>query len=66
TVGNVSSVMCGMPSTDYAVHTIMNHATDYGSIRYEMGYASAICFVLFITMMLINSLIRKVLSKYTD
>ncbi len=66
TVGGVGSALCGMPSTDYAVHTIMNHAQDYGSIRYEMGYASAICMVLFIVMLIFNQLVRKVLSKFTD
>lgn len=66
TVGSVGASLCGLPSTDYAVHTIMNHAQDYGSIRYEMGYASAICMVLFIVMLVFNQLVRKVLSKYTD
>ena len=44
----VGRQLAGFPSTDYKVHTIMTHAFDYGYIRYEMGYASAICFVLFI------------------
>ena len=54
TVGVVGQNLVGLPSTDYAAHTIMNHATDYGNIRYEMGYASAICFVLFAAMLLAN------------
>ena len=66
TVGSVGAALCGMPSTAYAVHTVMNHAQDYGSIRYEMGYASAICFVLFAVMLICNKVIRGVLSKYTD
>ncbi len=66
TVGSVGQALCGLPSTGYAVHTIMNHANDYGSIRYEMGYASAICFVLFAVMLICNQVIRSVLSKYTD
>ena len=56
TVGVVGQNLVGLPSTDYAAHTIMNHATDYGNIRYEMGYASAICFVLFAAMLLANKL----------
>lgn len=44
----------------------MNHAQDYGSIRYEMGYASAICMVLFAAMLITNHVIRKALSKFTD
>lgn len=66
TVGGVGAALCGMPSTNYAVHTVMNHAQDYGSVRYEMGYASAICMVLFVVMLIFNHLVRKVLSKYTD
>ena len=64
--GAVVTALAGFPSVDYAAHTIMTHAFDYGSIRYEMGYASAICMVLFAVMLIFNHLVRKVLSKYTD
>ena len=66
TVGVVGQNLVGLPSTDYAAHTIMNHATDYGNIRYEMGYASAICFVLFAAMLLANKGINWHLGKYLD
>lgn len=66
TVGMVGQNLVGLPSTDYAAHTIMNHATDYGSIRYEMGYASAICFVLFAAMLLANKGVNWLLGKYLD
>lgn len=66
TAGEVGKALLGFPSTDYKAHTIMNHAFDYGNIRYEMGYASAICFLLFVVMLAVNALIRKVLSKYLD
>ena len=62
----VGRQLAGFPSTDYKVHTIMTHAFDYGYIRYEMGYASARCFVLFIVMLVCNALIRRLLSKYMD
>ncbi len=61
--GAVSTAMCGMPSTDYAVHTVVNHLTDYGNTRFEMGYASAIATVLFLAMILCKKLIQKLLSK---
>jgi len=64
--GSVSMQLTGFPSTDYATHTIVLHAQDYGFTRYEMGYASAICFVLFVVMLLVNELIRGVLKKFTD
>lgn len=66
TVGVVGQNLVGLPSTVYAAHTIMNHATDYGNIRYEMGYASAICFVLFAAMLLANKGINWLLGKYLD
>ena len=66
TVDVVGQNLVGLPSTDYAAHTIMNHATDYGNIRYEMGYASAICFVLFAAMLLANKGINWLLGKYLD
>ena len=44
----------------------MTHAFDYGSIRYEMGYSSAICFVLFAVMLVANWGIKKILGKYLD
>ena len=66
TAGDVGRFLTAFPSTDYAAHTIMTHAYDYGSIRYEMGYSSAICFVLFTVMLLANWGIKKVLGKYLD
>ena len=66
TAGDVGRFLTAFPSTDYAAHTIMTHAYDYGSIRYEMGYSSAICFVLFAVMLLANWGIKKVLGKYLD
>ena len=53
----------GYPSADYAVHTVMNHLTDYGTIRYEMGYACAIATLLFVVMIATNKLIQALLRK---
>ncbi len=61
--GGVITALCGLPSTNYAVHTIMNHLSDYGSTRYEMGYASAIATLLFLVMIGANKVIQKLLSK---
>lgn len=66
TAGAVAQNLAGFPSTDYKAHTLMTHAYDYGWQRFEMGYASAICMILFIAMFAFNKLISKVLSKYTD
>ena len=66
TAGDVGRTLTAFPSTDYAAHTISTHAYDYGSIRFEMGYASAICFVLFGVMILANWGIKKLLGRYLD
>jgi len=62
-VADVTIALAGFPSTDYAVHTVVNHLIDYGSIRFEMGYASAIATLLFLTMIICNSLIQKMLRR---
>jgi multiple sugar transport system permease protein len=62
-VADVTMVLCGFPSTDYAVHTVVNHLIDYGSIRFEMGYASAIATILFAVMILCNYIIQKMLRR---
>ena len=62
-IGDIVTQLCGFPSASYAAHTIMNHLSDYGSIRYEMGYACAIATVLFLMMVGTNALVQKLLSK---
>ena len=61
-VGAVVTALCGSPSTNYAAHTVMNHITDYGSTRYEMGYACALATVLFVIMIVSNKLVQKLIS----
>jgi multiple sugar transport system permease protein len=66
-VGYQNAQLTGFPSTDYSTHTILLHMLDYGSIRFEMGYASAIAVVLFAIMLLswrlINNLLRKISNE---
>lgn len=62
-VGAVGDALVGFPSPNYATHTIYNHLNDYGSIRMEMGYASAIAVILFLIMIICNMLIQKLLRK---
>lgn len=63
TAGTVAQNLVGFPSTENKAHTIMTHAYDYGWVRYEMGYASAICMILFVVMFILNHLISKGLRK---
>lgn len=62
-VGSIGDSLVGFPSPNYASHTIVNHLNDYGSIRMEMGYASAIAVILFLIMIICNMLIQKLLRK---
>ena len=55
--------LCGNPSVDYATHTIINHISDYGGERYELGYACAISTVLLMAMLLVNKVINKLLVE---
>lgn len=60
---SIMTAMCGFPSTNYAVHTIVNHLQDYGDVRFEMGYASAIAVLLFAVCLGLNRLIQNLLKK---
>lgn len=62
-IGTLSQQLLGFPSTDYSGHTIINHLNDFGMIRYELGYASAIATILFIFMIIANKLVQKILQR---
>lgn len=62
-VADVTMQLCGYPSTDYAARTIVTHLFDYGSTRYEMGYACAIATILFLMMILCNKAIQSLLRR---
>jgi len=65
-VADVATNLAGFPSVQYAGHTIVTHLMDYGTIRYEMGYASAIATVLFVIMLGTNLITQKLLKKVGD
>lgn len=60
---DVSIALAGSPSVNYAGSTIVTHLIDYGTTRFEMGYASAIATLLFIIMVASNKLVQKALRK---
>ncbi|MBS5661489.1 MAG: sugar ABC transporter permease [Clostridiales bacterium] len=62
-IGDQITMLVGFPSPNYAAHTIMHHLQDYGSTRFEMGYACAIATVLFLLMVICNTIIQKFLKK---
>ena len=62
-VCDIPMALAGYPSVDYCARTVVTHLFDYGFTRFEMGYASAIATVLFITMILCNKVIQALLSR---
>lgn len=62
-IGAVPIALTGMPSVDYATHTVLIHLIDYGNTRFEIGYASAIAVVLFAMMVGTNRLIQRFLKN---
>lgn len=62
-VAEVAMNLAGFPSVQYSAHTVVTHLIDYGTIRFEMGYASSIATVLFIMMLGSNLIIQKLLRK---
>lgn len=62
-LADVSIQLAGFPSVQYAGHTIVTHLMDYGSIRFEMGYASSIATVLFFIMLMTNLFVQKIIRR---
>ncbi len=61
-VSAIAIQLVGFPSVGYAGDTIVSHLTDVGTVRYELGYASAIAVILFAMMSLTRILVGKLLS----
>ncbi len=62
-VADISINLAGNPSVNYSGATVVTHLLDYGSTRFEMGYASAIATVLFLLMVGSNKLVQKLLRR---
>ena len=65
-IAEVSMQLVGFPSIQYAGHTIVTHLIDYGTIRFDLGYASAIATILFLVMLGLNLLVRRILRRVGD
>ena len=62
-VADISIQLAGNPSVNYAGSTVVTHLLDYGTVRFEMGYASAIATILFLLMVGTNKLVQKILRR---
>ena len=61
--GGIVTTLAGNPSVDYVAYTLTHHLEEYQNNRWEVGYASAISFILFLMMIGSNVLVSKLISK---
>lgn len=62
-VSEVIKQVGGFPTRGYTGDTIGTYIIDYGTVRFEMGYACTLSVVLFLIMIITNSVITKLLRK---
>ncbi|MDR0221079.1 MAG: sugar ABC transporter permease [Lachnospiraceae bacterium] len=62
-IADVSIQLMGNPSVNYAGATVVTHLLDYGTVRFEMGYASAIATILFFLMIGTNQVVQRILRR---
>jgi len=65
-IADVALALAGNPSVNDSGATIVTHLLDFGGIRFEMGYASAIATVLFAMMIGTNMVVQKLLRRVGD
>lgn len=62
-IGPQITALCGFPSTNYVANTLLLHLEDYGGTRFQMGYACTIATVLFLMMIVVNTVVQKLIKK---
>ncbi len=62
-VGDICVALCGSPTPEYAGDTIITYMNDFVSVRYELGYGSAIAVILFLLMYYSKKLVGKLLER---
>ncbi|RAV21435.1 carbohydrate ABC transporter permease [Paenibacillus contaminans] len=65
--GEIGQQLSGtFPTPQYAGHVLMSHIQDYGDVRFEMGYASALSVFLLVMMYAANKLGHKLFGARGD
>ena len=62
-ISHIITQLAGYPTVSYAADTIVSYLNDVGSVKYEMGYASALSVILFVLMFGTRKLIVGLLNK---
>lgn len=55
--------IAGAESPDNCALTLIGHMYDYGLVRFELGYASAISFMLLLISMILGTVVRKAFAE---
>lgn len=63
TAGLAAELSGGSPPPQYSGWLVVDHAQDFGFVRYELGYASAVTVVLLIIVVLFNKISYKLFSE---
>ena len=53
-ISSIATTLTGFPSVNHSTETILTHITDVGTVRFDMGYASALSVFLFAMMMIVR------------
>ena len=62
-ISGIITQLAGYPTVGYAADTIVSYLSDVGTVKYEMGYASALSVVLFLIMLATRWLTNKLINK---
>lgn len=62
-ISSIITQLAGYPTVSYAADTVVSYLNDVGSVKYEMGYASALSVILFVLMFGTRKLIVGLLNK---
>ncbi len=61
--GGIVTALAGNPPAGYVGYTLSHHLAEYQGTRWEIGYASALSFILFLMMIGANIAVTKLISK---
>ncbi len=62
-ISNIVTQLAGYPTVGHAADTIVSYLSDVGTVKYEMGYASALSVVLFLLMVGTRWITNKLINK---
>lgn len=62
-ISSIITQLAGYPTVNYTADTIVSYLSDVGSVKYEMGYASALSVILFALMFGARKLFVSLLNK---